>query len=52
MEFEARFTLELALVLRLCGAALAGYIIGLERRWHGHPAGDRTFALIVAAAGL
>ena len=52
MNFEAGISSELAMVLRLCGAAIAGYIIGLERRWHGHPAGDRTFALTSLGAAL
>jgi putative Mg2+ transporter-C (MgtC) family protein len=36
---------EFELVLRLLLSAFLGYVIGLERQYTGHPAGDRTFAL-------
>ena len=43
---------DLELILRLVVAAFLGYVIGLERRLTGHPAGDRTFALTSLGAAL
>lgn len=43
---------DIELIARLVLAAFLGYIIGLERRWTGHPAGDRTFALTSLGAAL
>lgn len=43
---------DLELILRLVVAAFLGYIIGLERRLTGHPAGDRTFALTALGSAL
>lgn len=37
---------ELAWVLRLVLAAVAGAAIGMEREWHSHPAGMRTHLLV------
>jgi putative Mg2+ transporter-C (MgtC) family protein len=43
---------DLELIARLVLAAFLGYLIGLERRWTGHPAGDRTFSLTALGAAL
>jgi putative Mg2+ transporter-C (MgtC) family protein len=43
---------EVELVIRLLLAALVGYVIGLERKFSGHPAGDRTFALTCLGAAI
>ena len=43
---------DLELILRLIVAAFLGYVIGLERRLTGHPAGDRTFALTALGSAL
>jgi putative Mg2+ transporter-C (MgtC) family protein len=43
---------EFELVLRLLLAALLGYVVGLERQYTGHPAGDRTFALTSLGAAI
>lgn len=43
---------NIELIGRLVLAAFLGYLIGLERRWTGHPAGDRTFALTSLGAAL
>jgi uncharacterized membrane protein YhiD involved in acid resistance len=32
--------------------ALSGYVVGLERQYIGHPAGDRTFALTSLGAAI
>lgn len=41
-----------AITSDLCGALLAGGIIGLERSFHGRPAGFRTHALVCLASSL
>jgi len=38
--------LQLELALRLVVAAILGAVIGLEREYHGHPAGMRTHLLV------
>jgi putative Mg2+ transporter-C (MgtC) family protein len=43
---------DLELTIRRVVAAFLGYIIGLERRLTGHPAGDRTFALTALGSCL
>jgi putative Mg2+ transporter-C (MgtC) family protein len=43
---------DLELLLRLVLAAALGYLIGLERRWAGHSAGNRTFALCAMGSAL
>lgn len=43
---------DIELIIRLVVAAFLGYVIGLERRLTGHPAGDRTFALTALGAAL
>jgi len=40
------------MTVRLLVATLAGAIIGLERSYHGRPAGFRTHALVCLASGL
>lgn len=40
------------IVLHLAGALIAGGVIGLERTFHGHPAGFRTHALVCLASSL
>lgn len=41
-----------ALLLRLGAAFVAGALIGLERQWHGRPAGLRTHILVSMASAL
>ena len=45
-------SMNLELIARLVLAAFLGYLIGFERRWTGHPAGDRTFALTSLGAAM
>ncbi len=40
------------IALHLVGALLAGGVIGLERTFHGHPAGFRTHTLVCLASSL
>ncbi|MBA2660167.1 MAG: MgtC/SapB family protein [Nitrosospira sp.] len=40
------------IALHLAGAVIAGGLIGLERTFHGHPAGFRTHALVCLGACL
>jgi putative Mg2+ transporter-C (MgtC) family protein len=40
------------IALHLGAAVIAGGIIGLERTYHGHPAGFRTYALVCVASSL
>ncbi|MDH2702872.1 MgtC/SapB family protein, partial [Enterobacter bugandensis] len=42
----------LTILLYLGAAWLAGSLIGLERSFHGRPAGFRTHALVCAASAL
>jgi putative Mg2+ transporter-C (MgtC) family protein len=42
----------LEMVLRLLGALAIGAVIGLERSYHGRPAGFRTHALVCMASSL
>jgi putative Mg2+ transporter-C (MgtC) family protein len=44
--------IDYQLILRLVVAAGLGYLIGLERRFSGHTAGERTFALTSLGAAL
>ncbi|MDF2639005.1 MAG: MgtC/SapB family transporter [Novosphingobium lindaniclasticum] len=37
-------------LLRLSVAAVVGLLLGLDREWHGHPAGLRTHGLVCVAA--
>ena len=39
-------------IIRLFSAVAAGAVIGLERTYHGRPAGFRTHALVCTASGL
>src|SRR5437763_8712349 len=43
---------ELVIVARILGALVIGSIIGLERTFHGRPAGFRTHALVSIASTL
>jgi len=43
---------SLIILLHLCLAVLAGGLIGLERTYHGRPAGFRTHALVCTASSL
>ena len=43
---------ELVIVARILGALVIGSIIGLERSFHGRPAGFRTHALVSIASAL
>src|SRR5215218_8659104 len=43
---------QLAVVSRIAVALLIGGIIGLERTFHGRPAGFRTHALVCVASAL
>ncbi len=40
------------IALHLVGALIAGGVIGLERTFHGHPAGFRTHTLVCLASSL
>src|SRR5262245_5064313 len=42
----------LVMLLRIVGAMLIGALIGLERSFHGRPAGFRTHALVCVASAL
>src|SRR6185295_17609823 len=43
---------ELTVMLRVLGAVLVGGLIGMERTYHGRPAGFRTHALVCVASTL
>lgn len=43
---------SLSIILNLSAAWLAGSLIGLERSYHGRPAGFRTHALVCVASAL
>jgi putative Mg2+ transporter-C (MgtC) family protein len=43
---------ELVITLRIFGAVLIGGMIGMERTFHGRPAGFRTHALVCVASAL
>ena len=43
---------ELVISLRIFGALLIGGLIGMERTYHGRPAGFRTHALVCIASSL
>ncbi|HEX2150992.1 MAG TPA: MgtC/SapB family protein [Stellaceae bacterium] len=43
---------QLALLTRIAAAVLIGGLIGLERTFHGRPAGFRTHALVCTASAL
>ncbi|HET9715597.1 MAG TPA: MgtC/SapB family protein [Pseudolabrys sp.] len=43
---------DLVIVTRLFGAIIIGALIGLERTFHGRPAGFRTHALVCLASAL
>jgi putative Mg2+ transporter-C (MgtC) family protein len=40
------------MLARICGALVVGALIGLERSFHGRPAGFRTHALVCVASAL
>ena len=40
------------IVARILGALVIGAVIGLERSFHGRPAGFRTHALVCVASAL
>jgi putative Mg2+ transporter-C (MgtC) family protein len=42
----------IAIAIRLSSALIAGSVIGLERSYHGRPAGFRTHALVCLASAL
>ena len=42
----------LNIVLRLLAAVAAGGVVGLERTYHGRPAGFRTHTLVCTASAL
>ena len=43
---------EIVITLRVFGAVLVGCMIGMERTFHGRPAGFRTHALVCVASSL
>ena len=43
---------ELVITMRVLGAVLIGGLIGMERTYHGRPAGFRTHALVCVASTL
>ena len=42
----------LTILLHLCLAVIAGGMIGLERTYHGRPAGFRTHTLVCTSSSL
>ena len=42
----------IVIAIHLVGALIAGGIIGLERSYHGRPAGFRTHTLVCLASSL
>jgi putative Mg2+ transporter-C (MgtC) family protein len=42
----------MTIVIHLVGALVAGGVIGLERSFHGRPAGFRTHSLVCVASSL
>ena len=51
-HFAATHTEYLSIIVSLMSAVLAGGLIGLERSFHGRPAGFRTHTLVCLAASL
>jgi putative Mg2+ transporter-C (MgtC) family protein len=47
---EANYASELEITLRLCAAALAGMVVGLNRDIHDKPIGMRTLGLVSLAS--
>jgi putative Mg2+ transporter-C (MgtC) family protein len=45
-------SVDLAITFRLCAAVLVGGLIGLERSYHGRPAGFRTHTLVCVSTCL
>ena len=43
---------QIEIILRLLGALAAGGLIGMERSYHGRPAGFRTHTLVALASAL
>jgi putative Mg2+ transporter-C (MgtC) family protein len=43
---------DAVIVVRILGALVIGAVIGLERSFHGRPAGFRTHALVCVASAL
>jgi putative Mg2+ transporter-C (MgtC) family protein len=43
---------HIIIILHLVGALVAGGVIGIERTFHGHPAGFRTHALVCLASSM
>jgi len=43
---------QLSMLQHLLGALTAGGLIGLERSYHGRPAGFRTHALVCVASSM
>lgn len=43
---------DIIIILHLVGALVAGGVIGIERTFHGHPAGFRTHALVCLASSM
>ena len=43
---------EIDILLRMCGALVAGALIGLERTYRGRAAGLRTYALVALGSAL
>ena len=41
-----------AMLLRLGVATAIGFLLGLEREWHGHDAGVRTHALVALSSAM
>ncbi len=41
-----------SIILRICAAVVLGGLIGLEREWHGRPAGLRTHILVAVGSCL
>lgn len=43
---------EVEILLRVLVAGALGYVVGIEREFSGHEAGERTFSLVAMASAL
>ena len=51
-EIQLSDSVNLDIGLRLCASFLIGGLIGLERSYHGRPAGFRTHSLVCLSTSL
>ncbi len=52
MHLLLEYKAQIEIILHLLGALVAGGVIGLERSYHGRPAGFRTHTLVCLASSL